>query len=180
MYDKHYICESEFNTEDINHLGYSLTEIDIYQWIPIQSQNKHGLPNHRLKIWKNLSSGEYEVVMDLMEELNNLFTYFGDKQLALVVENNFSGTSYVCEKSNDLEKICNFVNQMRNDLWNVSRKEMFESILGNSYNLIISKEENEQLKEEKTENNFLPFAVCKHNFPERSSFCKNRKLFIED
>ena len=55
------ICESEFDTEDGNHEGYSLAEIDIYAWIPWNKSKHSGIENHRLSMWKNLNTGEYEL-----------------------------------------------------------------------------------------------------------------------
>src|SRR5271157_4943396 len=54
-------CESEFETEDGNHPGYSLCEYDIYGWIPFRKAAERGITNHRLSVWKNLSTGEYEM-----------------------------------------------------------------------------------------------------------------------
>lgn len=51
------VCESEFDEPDPRNPEYSLTEIDFYGWIPLDS----GFPNHRLSLRKNLRTGEYEV-----------------------------------------------------------------------------------------------------------------------
>jgi len=51
------ICEKDFEREDPNRPGYSLTEVDYYAWVPAGSC----MPNHRLSLRKNLKTGEWEV-----------------------------------------------------------------------------------------------------------------------
>jgi len=49
------ICELEFEREDPNKKGYSMDEIDYYEWAPATQRN------HRLSLRKNLITGEFEV-----------------------------------------------------------------------------------------------------------------------
>ena len=51
------ICEYEFEREDPNNKGYSLTEVDTYAWIP----ERMGIQSHRLSLRKNLTTGRFEV-----------------------------------------------------------------------------------------------------------------------
>ena len=61
MKNQSFVCEFEFEDEDINNPGYSMCEMDFYGWIPTSKQNKN-MENHRLTLWKNLITGEYEVI----------------------------------------------------------------------------------------------------------------------
>jgi len=57
------VCELLFDREDPEQKGYSLLEEDYYAWIPAGS----ALPNHRLSVRKNLTTGEYEVYRRWMQ-----------------------------------------------------------------------------------------------------------------
>lgn len=50
------ICEGELGQEDRKNPGYSMAEVDYYDWIPAESD----IRNHRLTLRKNLVKGEYE------------------------------------------------------------------------------------------------------------------------
>lgn len=64
------ICEYEFENEDKKHKGYSFAEIDFYVWIPDKFHKKY--KNHRLTLWKNLTTNKYELVKVFM--VQQLFT----------------------------------------------------------------------------------------------------------
>lgn len=63
-------CDSEFIDEDTRHPGYSLCEYDIYAWAPYAMQVKLGMRNHRLSMWKNLKTGEYELYRNYHDAKN--------------------------------------------------------------------------------------------------------------
>ena len=65
------VCEYEFVLEDKNHLGYSMTELDFYAWIPTKFHKEHG--NHRLTMWKNLKTNKYELVKIYMNQTTQSF-----------------------------------------------------------------------------------------------------------
>jgi len=65
------ICPSEFETEDSEHKGYSMAEVDYYSWIPSPFQTVR-IPNHRLSLRKNLVSGQYEVYRKYYETPQSL------------------------------------------------------------------------------------------------------------
>lgn len=65
------VCEYEFVNEDKNHLGYSMTEIDFYAWIPGKFHKEYG--NHRLTMWKNLKTNKYELIKVFMEQTIQAF-----------------------------------------------------------------------------------------------------------
>lgn len=56
-----FLCEYEFDDDDLDHQGYFMCEMNFYAWIPVDKQSK-GIENHMLNVWKNLVTGEYKVV----------------------------------------------------------------------------------------------------------------------
>jgi hypothetical protein len=54
------ICELGFEDEDINHLGYSMREVDYYSHIPYDLVMK-GYKQHRLSLRKNIKENKFEV-----------------------------------------------------------------------------------------------------------------------
>ncbi|MFW9875105.1 MAG: hypothetical protein ACFFG0_18525 [Candidatus Thorarchaeota archaeon] len=60
------ICEYEFKNEDPKHKGYSFCEIDFYAWIPGRFHKTER--NHRLTLWKNITTGKYELIKVFMNQ----------------------------------------------------------------------------------------------------------------
>jgi len=100
------ICETEFELEDRNHKGYSMTEIDYYAYIPA----RHNERNHRLTLWKNLKSNEYELVKVYMNKITGIMPLCG----GLIVSNIPSGKEEVVFHHKDLAVVIN----EGNGLWN--------------------------------------------------------------
>jgi len=103
-----FICEYEFKHEDKNHLGYSMTEIDYYAWIPVRFHKTER--NHRLSLWKNLKTNEYELVKVYMNQITGIMPLCG----GLIISNVPNGKTEVVFHHKDL----NVVLVEGNELWN--------------------------------------------------------------
>jgi len=173
---KSYICEHEFFSEDLDHPGYSMLEYDLYAWIPKVSQEKHGLPNHRLKIWRNFITNEFELVMDIMENRISSFTYFNkhtqQQEFNLFKKNVHYGESIVVEKGS-LDKIIKMANQMYFDLHtSVKQSDFYKDFLGEAYDSFVSPEEDEEIsnKDFSSEKPSRLFK-CQHEYPNKAYPC---------
>jgi hypothetical protein len=58
---KRFVCEFRFKQPDSDNPDYSMTERNVYVWIPKWVTQRFGIPNHRLTLRKNLRSGKFEV-----------------------------------------------------------------------------------------------------------------------
>lgn len=101
-----FICEYKFKHEDKNHLGYSTTEIDYYAYIPA----RHNEKNHRLTLWKNLKTNEYELVKVFMNQICGIMPLCG----GLIVSNVPNGKKEVIFHHKDLAVVL----VEGNELWN--------------------------------------------------------------
>jgi len=95
------ICETEFEREDPDHLGYSMLEVDYYAWIPAGSP----MPCHRLSLRKNLRTGEYEVYRRYFQRRLN-----SRDGVTLIIGNDL-GREEVAFKSMSLEEAVEFASE---------------------------------------------------------------------
>lgn len=113
---KYWICEYGFESEDKSHKGYSMKEVDCYAFIPPSAQKKLGVQNHRLTVWKNLTTGEYELISVPMEErIQNLIL---PGNVLTMISNTATGDKYtVVIKSKDLAVICEEASGLQQKYW---------------------------------------------------------------
>lgn len=89
------ICEFDFTEEDKKNPCYSMTEIDVYAWIPCTDDGGHsndGQRNHRLSIRKNIATGDFEAIR-----------VFYDTNFPVLA-------TRIAKKSKTLQEIINFTN----------------------------------------------------------------------
>jgi len=65
-------CDTGFDIEDSNNKGYSLRELDFYQWIPAEMRKIE--KNHSFSLRKNLNTGLFELYRN----------YFDTKEILVV------------------------------------------------------------------------------------------------
>jgi hypothetical protein len=95
-----YVCEYEFVNEDKKHPGYSMTEIDFYAWIPGKFHKEHG--NHRLTLWKNHKTNQYELIKVFMNQVIQPIQF--QKNVGMMITNLPTGeTVEVIFKNESLE-----------------------------------------------------------------------------
>jgi hypothetical protein len=102
------ICEYEFLTEDPKKAGYSILEVDVYGRLPVGMESQ-ALPNHRLSIRKNLSTGRFEAY-------RHYWGTWGTVRQTVQEDVWYSGT---------LEKVVEFVNRTYKRIWK-EKSTLFE------------------------------------------------------
>ena len=101
------ICEYGFKREDPKHLGYSFKEVDCYAWIPTSAQKRYGVVNHRLTIWKNLKTNEFELIAMPVRESFRALVLPGNIGGAVMITNEETGEKHkVVIAHKDLAVIC--------------------------------------------------------------------------
>lgn len=113
---KYWICEYGFKSEDKRHEGYSMKEVDIYGHIPHLAQKKFGVQNHRLTVWKNLKTEEYELIaVPMVERVQNIVL---PGNVLTMITNVATGKKYsVIIKNKDLSVICQEATGLHRKYW---------------------------------------------------------------
>lgn len=93
------ICESEFFSEDPKHKGYSMAEIDFYSSISTKFHKTE--KNHRLTLWKNLQTNQYELIKIIQRQIIGYNPMFG----CTMVMNHPTGEREVVFSHEDLDPV---------------------------------------------------------------------------
>jgi len=137
-----YICEYSFVTEDPTIPGYSSLEVDFYAWTPQKFHSQ--IPDHRLSLMKNLTTGKYEFHRVYMKTLIGVL-----RGLGIVVTQKQAGYTEVAYKTENLQEAIDWGNQE-------CKRFHYEPGAEHSPSLFISWDN----------------KVCQHEPPHMSSFCE--------
>lgn len=105
------VCEYHFRNEDKGHIGYSFEEVDIYAFVPHYAIEKYKEYNHRLTLWKNLKTKEYELVKVSKKPMSMTFEDF---YLISAVEDGFIEVIFTSKK---LTEVIKKINEYRKKYW---------------------------------------------------------------
>lgn len=92
-----YICEQEFVKPDGKSVDYAFAEIDIYHWVPVGSD----VENHRLTLFKNLKTEEYELHRVYKKLVKLKIVNFGVETISHIL----TGEVDIIFKNKDLEVV---------------------------------------------------------------------------
>jgi len=99
-----------------------MDEVDIYNHIPYPKQKKWNERNHRLTLWKNLKTNEYELIKVFTNAKIGSFGKTGTPLGGIIITHKESGEIEIYKKSKTLHEILNQATIMSHKFWETNEE----------------------------------------------------------